>query len=146
MRAFWILIFYVDVFRTRIYLCISSLLQKQEATKCNLRIIIRRKERREIMKWMRVQDQLPPKDVKFLFHYEYGTGLGEWNQCFTTINGNRERTHEGYILITWPSAINDGEAPWDCDEKYMLRFEMFWMFLPKEPESDHRKKVKQGKI
>jgi Protein of unknown function (DUF551) len=85
-------------------------------------------------KWISVKDQMPPKDKKFIFSYHYGEGLGQWGQCYTTINGNSERTHESYILVLHPSEISDGNDPFKWDEEYMIYMEVKWMQLPKPPE------------
>ena len=86
------------------------------------------------MEWVKCAKKMPPKDQKFLFHYFYGTGIGEWGQCYSIINGNSERTHEAYILVLWPSEINDGNSPFIWDENYMNEMEVFWMLLPDPPE------------
>ena len=82
------------------------------------------------MDWISVEDEAAPKKGKFLFSYHYGIGLGQWGQCFTTINGNSERTHEAYILILWPSEILEGEKPFEWDEEFMKEMEVSWMPLP----------------
>lgn len=84
--------------------------------------------------WVSCKDELPPKKGKFLFSYHCGIGLGCWDQCYTIINGNSERTHKAYILILWPSEILDGNDPFCFDEEKMKEMEMFWMPLPEPPK------------
>jgi len=90
------------------------------------------------MKWIKIEDQSPPKDKVFLFSYFYGIGLACWGQCFTTINGNSERTHEAYILILNPDLMvgNQGE-PMEWDEECMKTMEVSWMPLPNPPEEEN---------
>ena len=88
------------------------------------------------MEWIDVNDLLPPKNIKFLFNYYCGTGIGEWGQCFTVTNGNSERTHKCYILILNPSLlVGNQEEPFEWDEKKMIEMEVSWMHLPKPPEN-----------
>lgn len=86
------------------------------------------------MNWIKCKNALPPKDCKFLFAYYFGIGLGVWAQCYKTVNGNSERTHEAYILILHPSDILNGDDPFCWDEKYMIEMDVSWMPLPKPPE------------
>lgn len=81
--------------------------------------------------WINAQDTLPTKRRKFLFSYHSGTGLGQWGQCYTIINGNSERTHEAYILILDPQSILDGEEPFQWNDKKILEMEVSWMEIPK---------------
>ncbi len=86
--------------------------------------------------WSKCSEKQPPKDVKFLYYYYGGIGLGQWSQCYTDIIGNSERTHEGYILILHPSEINDGQDPWQTEIEDMIACEMFWMPLPEGPKDE----------
>jgi hypothetical protein len=82
--------------------------------------------------WIDCKTQMPPKNRKFLFSYYYGIGLGEWGQCYTTINGNSERTHEAYILVLSPAALLNPEEPFTWDESYMIYMEVKWKFLTEQ--------------
>lgn len=86
--------------------------------------------------WISSKDQHPPKHEKFLFSYEYGIGLGEWGLCYTEINGNSERTHEAYILILWPSEINDGNCPMTFHTYQIVEMDFLWMPLPLPPKHE----------
>ena len=86
------------------------------------------------VEWISVKDKLPPKDSKFLFSYFYGIGLGQYGQCYEILNGNSERTHNGYILILWPTEILDGSSPMTFEEDQMIEMEMHWMPLPYRPD------------
>lgn len=86
--------------------------------------------------WIKCSDNSAPKEGKFLFNYYYGTGLGEWGQCYTIINGNSERTHEAYILVLWPSEILDGSNPIIFSEEIMKDMKMSWMPLPQPPKDE----------
>lgn len=82
------------------------------------------------MEWFECKHTPAPKKGKFLFSYHFGIGIGEWGQCYTTINGNSERTHHAYILILWPSEILEGDVPFEWDEEYMIEMEVSWGPLP----------------
>ena len=87
------------------------------------------------MEWIKCSDNLPPKNIKFLFSYFYGVGIGCWGQCFTIINGNSERTHESYILILNPELmVGDQDQPIEWNEATMIDWDVYWMPLPKSPE------------
>lgn len=86
--------------------------------------------------WIKCSEQMPPKDAKFLFHYHYGIGLGNWGNHYKIINGNSERVFDGYCLILWPSEINQGQSPFQWTEKDMLEMEVSWMPLPEPPDED----------
>jgi hypothetical protein len=86
------------------------------------------------MTWFKCSEQLPPKEEKFLFHYYFGIGLGNWGQSYITINGNSERRDERYILVLWPSEVLDGLSNiFEWTEKTMVEMEVSWMHLPKYP-------------
>ena len=91
-------------------------------------------EHEERMEWISTKHKLPPKEGKFLFSYYYGIGLGEYGQCYTTINGNSERTHKCYILILWPSEIEEGREPYKWDEEKVKEMDLYWMPLPQSPK------------
>lgn len=83
--------------------------------------------------WIKCSNRLPPKDCKFLFSYSYGIGLGNWSHAYQVIQGNSERIDEKYILVLWPSEINDGDSCFQWDEKKLIEMDVSWMPLPKPP-------------
>lgn len=86
-------------------------------------------------KWINCEEKMPPKNKKFLFSYYFGIGLGCWGQCFTTINGNSERTHEAYVMVLDPHLmVGNQEEPFEWSEQYIKEMDVFWMDLPNEPK------------
>jgi hypothetical protein len=86
------------------------------------------------MTWIKCSERLPPKNRKFLFHYHYGIGLAQWEQSYEIINGNSERQDKKYLLILWPSEINDGSSEvFQWDNKTMVDMKVSWMPLPEPP-------------
>jgi|GEM_PF-7028501 hypothetical protein len=81
------------------------------------------------MNWIKCEEKEAPKNEKFLFKYHYGIGLGEYGQCYTTFNGNSERTHEAYILILHPSEWEE-KNPFEWSHERMIEMEVSWMPLP----------------
>jgi hypothetical protein len=97
--------------------------------------------------WFDCKETPAPKEGKFLFHYDHGIGLGQWGQCYTTINGNSERTHEAYILILHPSEILDGSEPYCWSHEKMIEMGVSWKSIfRKQKEMDaHSLKVEERK-
>ena len=83
--------------------------------------------------WISVKDKSPPKDQKFLFSYYAGIRLAQWRQCYTTINGNIERTHEAFCLVLEPFDESEDER-FEWPEDYLKYLDVYWMPLPKPPE------------
>ena len=86
------------------------------------------------MKWIKCSEQMAPKDEKFLFCYHSGIGFGQFGQCYTTINGNSERTHTAYILCLSTQDILDGEDLFEWDKNKVIEMDVYWMPLPSIPE------------
>ena len=81
--------------------------------------------------WIDCKKCHPPKNAKFLYKYHYGIGLGQWGKCYTTVNGNSERTHESYILVLHPAELLDHGHPFEWNEEKMVEMEVLWRPLPK---------------
>ncbi len=89
------------------------------------------------MEWISVKDRLPPKEEKFLFHYEYGTGLGNWDVKYKDINNNSEYVGECYHLVLWASEVNSNSRcshVMEFNEETMIQLDFFWMPLPNPPK------------
>jgi len=83
--------------------------------------------------WISVKDKSPPKEDKFLFHYHFGTGLGNYGRRYRDINGNSEYLGECYHLVLWPEEVNSNnryKEVMDLDEEQMKDLEMLWAPLP----------------
>jgi len=88
-----------------------------------------------VSEWIRCSEEQPPKNRAFIFQYFGGIGVGHWGQCFTTIIGNSERTHEAYILYnTCESYDGNGLKEYTWQEDYMIEMEVNWMPLPIPPD------------
>ena len=80
--------------------------------------------------WIDCKSQLPPKEGKFLYSYFYGVGLGEWGKRYAFVYGKSRPTSDSYILVLWPSEIENGDTPIHLNEQEMIEMEMFWMPIP----------------
>jgi hypothetical protein len=79
------------------------------------------------MKWLSCEQELPPKDSKFLFYYRYGMGLGNWGQTSRC-------SPEMYVLVLWPTEIASGIDPMTFSEQYIKEMNMFWSYMPTKPK------------
>jgi hypothetical protein len=87
--------------------------------------------------WIKCSTKMPPKQEKFLFHYDFGTGLGDWGQTYEIINGNSERRDERYILILWPSEVLESSMNiFEWNEEKMIEMEVYWQPLPIPPKDE----------
>jgi len=90
--------------------------------------------------WISCKDSLAPKKGKFLFHYCYGIGLGNWDRIYHFQNGGHSFLSDEckYILVLWPSELKEGceNFPMQWNENKMIEMEVSWMPLPKPPVKD----------
>lgn len=90
--------------------------------------------------WIKATDQMPPKESKFLFHYYFGIGIGDWSRIYHFQDGGHSYLSDEYryCLVLWASEHKKGmeEKAMQWDEEKLIEMKISWMPLPKPPEED----------
>lgn len=80
--------------------------------------------------WISCNDCLPPKIRPFLFTYDMGFGIGDWQQCYKIINGNSEKTHFAYVLVNVCDRDLNDNVHYHWDDDHMKAMDVLWRNFP----------------